>query len=173
MGKKEYRNIFSQITWSRGIQIFHKSIPLTWNLHVTHTMEHFTADLFFSLELQKRASALKGDTERRYSERILKRRSKQVKELMLGTSFSIGWNFELDGTDYFPYYVCCTLELANSHTFLPLNLAWMWSVRSVFLTSCDDGLYYSKICLSLLGIYQMSAINHYCDTNLPMTGLTT
>lgn len=70
MGKKDYKNMFSQTTWSRDIQIFHKCIPLALNLHVTHTMEHFTADLFFSLELQKCSSAINTEKEIKTGEGI-------------------------------------------------------------------------------------------------------
>lgn len=164
-GKKDHELFFSQMSWSGGIHFFHKSIhifPLAWNLHVTRTMEHFIADLFFSVQLQKWASAINTEKEIKMGEGIDTRHQ-----------LSIGWNFELDGIDHYPYYECYTLELANSHTFLPLNLSWACSVRSAFLISCvDDGLYFSKISLSLLGISQMSAISHYCDINLHMGSLT-
>lgn len=64
-GKERLWSFLCQITWSRGITFFHKSIqifPLAWSLHVTHTMKHFIADLFFSVQLQKWSSTM--STER-------------------------------------------------------------------------------------------------------------
>lgn len=136
-GKKDHELFFSQISWSRGIHFFHKSIhifPLAWNLHVTRTMEHFIADLFFSVQLQKWASAINTEKEIKMGEGIDTRHQ-----------LSIGWNFELDGIDHYPYYECYTLELANSHTFLPLNLAWACSVRSAFLISCVDVVFFQNL----------------------------
>lgn len=66
------------------------------------------------------------------------------------------------------------MELADSHTFVALEFdVNVKCVRSICLGSCvDEGLYFSKISLNLLGISQMSAISHCCDKNFHMASLT-